>query len=521
MEMKTLKNLLSVTAVLLVFALVLTFVTLLLQPKYMTDLEEGSFISQYYREAGGHDVIFIGDCEVYANFSPMEMYRHRGITAYVRGTSQQLIWQSYHILEETLSYETPWAVVYNVNAMRYAEPVSEAYNRLTADRMRWSGSKVGLIRSGMMEEEDFLSYVFPILRYHSRFDKLTAEDVQYLFKVKDNTFNGYQMNTQIRPMESLPTKRPLNDYQFGDICYEYLDKMRKLCESKGVELILIKAPSQYPYWYAEYDRQMEDYAREHDLAFYNFTESVEEIGLDFWVDTYDAGLHLNLTGATKMSRFFAEILSENHDIPDHRDDEAVAPVYNAKLSLYDAAVAEAAANRQEVPDRPADYDSMFAPAEEPTVPAATEPDAAPETPKTEDKTEVVVAGGAFAYTYRGVTLKPGEVFDGGKLPKPAAVSTIPSCAFSGTDNVYTYDTIEVVAYDEGQGEHLYSIYLLDPNTPTDEGLMLGDSVEKMVQLYGEDYTQTGSEYAYYRGDTILIVLAPGNTINSIEIRMAG
>ena len=51
--------------------------------------------------------------------------------------------------------------------------------------------------------------------------------------------------------------------------------------------------------------------------------------------------------------------------------------------------------------------------------------------------------------------------------------------------------------------------------------MLGDSVERMVELYGEDYTQTGSEYAYYRGDTILIVLAPGNTINSIEIRMAG
>ena len=67
--MKNLKTVLSVVAVLLVFVLVLGLATRLLSPKYMTDLVEGSMISQYYRESGGHDVIFIGDCEVYANYS--------------------------------------------------------------------------------------------------------------------------------------------------------------------------------------------------------------------------------------------------------------------------------------------------------------------------------------------------------------------------------------------------------------------------------------------------------------------
>lgn len=336
MKKQLIKDIVSVAAVLLVFALVLGLATALLRPKYMTDLEEGSFIAQYYRESKDHDVVFIGDCEVYANFSPMEFYREKGITAYVRGTSQQLIWQSYYILEETLRYETPRAVVYNVNAMRYGEPVSEAYNRLTIDNMRWSPSKVGIIQASMTEEEDFWSYVFPILRYHSRFDELTAEDVEYLFRVKDNTWNGYQMNKSIVPLESLPTKRPQRDYQFAPVCYEYLDKMRTLCEAHGVELILIKAPSQYPYWYEEYDAQMEDYAARHGLAFYNFTECVEEIGLDFSVDTYDAGLHLNLSGATKMSRWFADILAQEHGIPDRREDPAVRQIYDEKLRRYDA-----------------------------------------------------------------------------------------------------------------------------------------------------------------------------------------
>ena len=335
--MKKLKSILSVTAVLLVFAVVFGFVNILLTPKYMENLVEGSFISQYYREAGGHDVIFIGDCEVYANFSPMEMYRQQGITAYVRGTSQQLIWQSYYILKETLEYETPKAVVYNVNAMRYSEPVKEEFHRLTIDKMRWSDEKVGIIQASMTEEEDFLSYVFPILRYHSRFDKLTSEDFTWLLKEKDNTFNGYQMNKNIVPLDKLPTVRKLGDYQFGDICYEYLDKMRILCEEKGVELILIKAPSVQPYWYKEYNDQIVEYAEIYGLKFYNFLENVEEMGIDYTTDTYDAGLHLNLDGAVKMSGFFARILAEDHGMEDRRDDPDIARIYDEKLRLYDLA----------------------------------------------------------------------------------------------------------------------------------------------------------------------------------------
>ncbi len=337
MANKFFKTILPVVAVLLVFALVLTLANMLLQPKYMTDLVEGSMLSQYYREYGDHDVIFVGDCEVYANFSPLELYREAGITSYIRGSSQQLIWQSYYVLKETFRYETPKAVVFNVNSMRYSEPVSEAFHRLTIDKMKWSQEKVDIIRASMTEEEDFLSYVFPILRYHSRFDELTKEDVEFLFKIQDTTWNGHLMNTNVKPLGSLPTQRLLADYSFGKICWDYLDQMRILCQEQGAELILIKAPSVYPFWYDEYDAQIADYAQEHGLAFYNFLDYVNEIGIDYQTDTYDEGLHLNLDGAKKLSRFFAPLLTENHGIPDRRSDPAIAAEYNEKLARYDAA----------------------------------------------------------------------------------------------------------------------------------------------------------------------------------------
>ena len=332
------KRTIKILVIILLLLIIFFFVSKLLSPKYMTNLVEGSMIAEYYDDPKNHDVIFIGDCEVYANFSPMVMYEQEGITSYVRGTSQQLIWQSYGILEETLKYETPKLVIFNVNSLRYSEPVSEAYNRLTLDKMKWSKEKIEIINASMTEEETFISYVFPILRYHSRFSELTSEDFEYLFKEKKNTYNGFLINKNVKPVGSLPTKKVLPDYKFSNKCIEYLDKMTNLCKNNNIKLILIKAPSLYPYWYDEYNEQIVEYAKNNNLDFYNLKDVADEIGIDYQTDTYDAGLHLNLDGATKLSKYFSKLLKEKYNLKDYRQDEKINKIYQEKLNEYKQAI---------------------------------------------------------------------------------------------------------------------------------------------------------------------------------------
>ena len=119
---------------------VLYFLQRLLMPKYMSGVVEGAMVSEYYGEEKDHDVIFIGDCELYENISPMVLWEEYGINSYIRGTAQQLIWQSYYLMEETFAYETPEVVVFNVLSMKYDEPQKEAYNRMTLDGMRLKAS---------------------------------------------------------------------------------------------------------------------------------------------------------------------------------------------------------------------------------------------------------------------------------------------------------------------------------------------------------------------------------------------
>lgn len=315
----------------------------LLMPKYSPEGEsgivEGAFMAEFYRqEDKNFDVIFVGDCEVYENFSPVRLWREYGIHSYIRGSAEQYIWQSYYALEDTLKYCQPEVVVFNIQSLQFNESQSEAYNRMSLDGMRWSKTKVDAIYASMTEEESFIEYVFPILRYHSRWSELTGEDFKYLFKDPDVSFNGYYMRVDVKEAERFPTAPVLADYSFGDNAWKYLDMMRELCAKKGIQLIFIKAPSLYPYWYDEYEAQVEAYAAAYDLPYYNFLELTEEAGIDYQTDTYDGGLHMNLSGAEKLSVYFGKILSEEYGVTDRRGEEKLEKIWTEKCRAYDSEI---------------------------------------------------------------------------------------------------------------------------------------------------------------------------------------
>ena len=331
---------LAILSVALVVIAILVVATPILQPKYLSVSAEGSLTAEYYPHVADtpHDVLFIGDCEVYESFVPALLYEEYGISAYVRGSAQQLIWQSYYLLEDALRYETPQVVVFNVLAMKYGTPQSEAYNRMTLDGMAWSQVKVDAINASMTEEESFASYVWTLLRFHDRWNQLTTEDFTYAFKEKPIVSDsGYLLQTAIRPMVGEAVAgSPLADYTLPQTSFDYLDKMRQLCEANGIQLVLIKAPTNtFGYWwYDQWDDQIVEYASENGLAYYNFIEQTDEIGIDYTTDTYDEGVHLNVYGAEKMTEYFGRILAERHGLADIEHSEEQKTKWQTRVDAY-------------------------------------------------------------------------------------------------------------------------------------------------------------------------------------------
>ncbi len=347
----------------------------LVEPKY-TDILEGNFTAEYYEETTDHDVIMVGDCEVYENFDPMYLWKNYGITSYIRGNAQQLTWQSYYMLEDTLRKEKPKVVLYNIQALTHGEPQREEYNRMTLDGMEWSKTKVDAIQASMCEGEKMLDYVFPLLRYHQRILELNKDDFTYYRTPRKVTHNGYYMRIDVLPVsesdvadptwllgeEEEPEPEEMIDDPWGDIegadeelgedaqipqlakdegepfgqyPLEYLDKIRELCAENDIQLILIKAPSLAPQWYESDNEQVVAYAKKHNLPYISFYELLEETGIDYETDTYDGGLHMNLNGAQKLSKYIGNVLTEQYGVEDHRKDPTLSAVYAEKLKFYE------------------------------------------------------------------------------------------------------------------------------------------------------------------------------------------
>lgn len=288
----------------------LFFLQKLLVPKFVTEIKEGSLISEYYAASKDNDVIFVGDCEAYECFVPSALLKKFGIRSFIRGSASQRIWQSYYLMKETLRYEKPKAFVLSVQELRYGEPAKEEYNRMSLDGMKWSKEKWDSVFASKNEEESIFEYLFPILRFKGRIAELKKEDFLYLFKKPAVSDRGYLKNTGVKPMEGLPVPKPLGDPKFSEKAMTYLQKITDLCKEEGVDLILMKAPIPYPHWYEEWDREVESFAKKEGLTYLNFYEKQKETGIDYRTDTYDAGLHLNYQGALKLTDYMGNFLTD-------------------------------------------------------------------------------------------------------------------------------------------------------------------------------------------------------------------
>ncbi|MBQ4282548.1 MAG: SGNH/GDSL hydrolase family protein [Lachnospira sp.] len=330
-----LKKVAKVVAFLLIFVLGILGIQHLLIPKYVTDIKEGSMIEEYYKSEKNNDVLFIGSCQFFENISPVTMWEEYGITSYIRGSADQYIWQSYYLLEDALRYETPKVVVMNVHSLSIKkETVEESYNRMTIDGMKWSMSKVNAINASMTKDETFMSYLFPIVRYHSRWDELTEQDFKYYFNKPLVTTKGYLMQVGVRPLTTKPRVPVLADSEFDKENVEYLQKAADLCKEKGIKLVLLKAPSVFPHWYDEYDEQVEKFAKDNDLLYINAIEENEIIGIDYSTDTFDYGQHLNVQGAEKFSKYLGKVLDKEYNLADHRNDDNIAKDWNEVSKRY-------------------------------------------------------------------------------------------------------------------------------------------------------------------------------------------
>ncbi len=297
----------------------------LFKPKFLNDNYwplDVTYQSFYEMDNNSVDTVFLGSSHAISAFSPQELYDACGIRSFNLSSEEQSLVVSYYWLKEALRFQKPEAVVLDmVVCFPYIDTpynCNEASIRKAIDPMKWSGVKLEAVQAinALDANETLASYLFPIIRYHARWNDLSANDIRFWPK-QNTSLKGYAVLSEdagIEDYEPLNPKEGVTPAGMQENMKRYLEKICTLCEENGIRLILVNTP--YLETTNEVHEAVAGFAAEHNLRYVDFNEQsvIEEMAFDFPHDMADAG-HANNFGAVKLTDYIGNILLEEGVTP--------------------------------------------------------------------------------------------------------------------------------------------------------------------------------------------------------------
>ena len=307
------KNAVRGVIFLVFFSLLFLKVQALMLPKNHSLLTMDDF---YSMEQNSLDVLFIGSSHV---VNGIESQRIEDITG-LKTMSCAIIGQQapLHIdyMEEALKYQKPELLVVDIYRFRAKDygymPLPDLHESINGMRIR-GGIKLRSIWENT-EFENIPEFLFPVIRYHTRWAELTMSDIQYLFGKRDSSNKGYS-GTDKTELREWCNAKVTQEVPLPEKTEELLDTMTELAMENGTKLLFINLPYSHlndddMNMYQAIETYMHDRcsAKGIDFDYIDYNQRLEEIGFDYSTDFRDYS-HLNNSGAEKVSVALAGYIS--------------------------------------------------------------------------------------------------------------------------------------------------------------------------------------------------------------------
>ena len=270
-------------------------------------LEYGANLRRFRAEPKNSiDAVFMGSSVMYCGVVPDIITERTGKSAYLLTGPEQTFPITYAYMEEMYKTQTPKTVYLEMSAIIF-EDYYENSNKINIMYMPMSWNRIKLAFTDA-RSEDLMSIFLPIVPYHSRWSKLDDWDF-------DIGLRGYERDS-LKGFMPLDITVPMTDIvEYGDLetakrNVEWLLKMNELAEKHGTKLVYLYLPRPNRVS-REITTYVEDFLKESGIdAAYGMNSIFEALELDMESDFLD-GMHLNITGAKKVSNYLAEKVNQD------------------------------------------------------------------------------------------------------------------------------------------------------------------------------------------------------------------
>lgn len=290
------------------------------------------------------DVVFLGDSHVFTTYINEDIFNETGIRSTTVASSMGSIVNCYWELKEFFSRQKNVKyVVMDIQTFRNTlcdsefkeKPlsiVSSFPNMPELSIYKWACYFDIKVNKYGASEKINLFDVIGLLQYRDDLDR--NYNANNLFNLLFNPSKEYK-NIGYIPLGasntmSMSNKKIMNEGMYIDffqtIEYDYLEKIKKLCDKHNCKLIFTNTP------YFENDEiedrgikpQMISWCKKNNIQYLDYYDNKDEIGLDLDTDFMDCN-HFNYNGAVKTTKYFSQYLVKIDYFVGRRNDKKVIP----------------------------------------------------------------------------------------------------------------------------------------------------------------------------------------------------
>ena len=285
----------------------------------------GEKMTTFFEKNEDFDVLFTGLSHMQSGIHPLELWNDYGITSFNLAESGNYMPSDYWLIKNALNYTTPKLLVIDIRKMDLQEIRMDNYVYSAWDMFPASYTKYLASLELFSTWDERLEFLFPFIRYHSRWTELTRTDfkgAKYRSDYRiDMGTSYYNYCYKGKPLVAAPvtvSMLPESEQEMGsDLCVQYLMRLLDLCSSKGIQVLLVEMPYPADEHSQKLANGIADIAEKNNVNYINFLHTDV---VDFTTDMYDEG-HLNDSGARKVTRYLGEYITTHYDIPDRRTGE--------------------------------------------------------------------------------------------------------------------------------------------------------------------------------------------------------
>ena len=285
----------------------------------------------YAEDSNSLDVVLVGGSVCYTSWEPLNAWNQYGFTSYnfaIDALQPQVI---KYTLEEIRKTQSPELFVIDLRPFQYGDLIGDQENEINmervapfrnfSDNIKYSKNRFLAIEEGAPASEEKWTYHFDIAKYHSGLNSfLNFENWQYIFNEKRLYTKGFDGYEEANAVSVLDVRGITGELALEAEVDAIFEELLEYCKQNDLEVLFLV----YAYGSSEADQKkynyMERRIEEYGFGFLNANKHLNDMQLDFERDFHDVD-HVSLLGADKYTKFLAEYLTEQYDLPDKRNEE--------------------------------------------------------------------------------------------------------------------------------------------------------------------------------------------------------